>query len=175
MTAPLPNDDPPSTERSRSACGACAWWRLPLLLALVLGAVVALNGRGIRVGEDAPGPVGVAPAADGKPSGEKVSLEIDFGDEGERKAYAVAWREGLTVADALTAVRGRTNDASPVTFAVQGSGPSAFLTALGGVANEGAGGANWTYSVNGQRADRSFAVYELQPGDQVLWSFAGSE
>ena len=56
-------------------------------------------------------------------------------------------------------------------FVTQGSGASAFLTEINGVKNEGAGGRNWMYSVNGERADRSFAVYELQPGDHVLWSF----
>jgi hypothetical protein len=40
------------------------------------------------------------------------------------------------------------------------------------VKNEGAGGRNWTYRVNDKHADRSFAVYELQPGDHVLWTFA---
>ena len=69
----------------------------------------------------------------------------------------------MTVRDLLNAAPG-------LSISQQGSGASAFLTKIDGVANEGAGGRNWMYSVNGQRADRSFAVYELQPGDHVLWT-----
>jgi hypothetical protein len=53
----------------------------------------------------------------------------------------------------------------------KGSGQAAFLTSIDGVANQGADGKNWTFAVNGQSADRSFAVYELRPGDHVLWTF----
>jgi hypothetical protein len=45
------------------------------------------------------------------------------------------------------------------------------LTSINGVANEGAGGNNWTYEVNGRSGDRSYAVYELRAGDRVLWTF----
>ena len=74
----------------------------------------------------------------------------------------------MTVADLL-------NSEPRISLTSTGSGASAFLTSLDGVANEGAGGRNWTYSVNGKHADRSFAVYELQPGDHVLWTFAAQQ
>jgi hypothetical protein len=74
----------------------------------------------------------------------------------------------MTVADLL-------HSEPRVSLAAQGSGASAFLTQLGGVANEGAAGRNWVYSVNGRPADRSFAVYELQANDHVLWTFARGE
>ena len=32
-------------------------------------------------------------------------------------------------------------------------------------------GSNWTYKVNDVTADRSMAIYDLQPGDRVLWTF----
>jgi hypothetical protein len=48
------------------------------------------------------------------------------------------------------------------------------LAELDHVGNEGAGGRNWLYQVNGKHADRSFAVYVLQPGDHVLWRFTAS-
>ncbi len=70
----------------------------------------------------------------------------------------------MTVADANQCILG-SKDRS------KRSAQSAFLTAIDGVENEGADGQNWTYTVNGQIADRSFAVYELKPGDQVLWTF----
>ncbi len=69
-------------------------------------------------------------------------------------------------------VRDLLNGVPRLRIVQQGSGSSAFLTQIDDVTNEGAGGRNWMYSVNGQRADRSFAIYELQPGDHVLWSFA---
>jgi hypothetical protein len=72
-------------------------------------------------------------------------------------------------------VRGLLTSASLVGFGQTGRGQSAFLTEISGVKNEGAGGRNWMYSVNGLRGDRSFEAYELQPGDHVLWSFAPSQ
>ena len=71
----------------------------------------------------------------------------------------------MTVADLLSS-------APDVPITQQGTDQTAFLTGIFGVANEGAGGKNWTYEVNGEGADRSFAVYELHAGDRVLWSFA---
>jgi hypothetical protein len=109
-------------------------------------------------------------ASGGDPAGdaaEVVSLTIDFGD-GIRERYApAAWREGMTVRDLMVETR-----QGKLKLEVQGSGQAAFLKAINGVANEGADGRNWTYAVNGKPADRSFAVYELQPGDEVLWTFA---
>ena len=67
----------------------------------------------------------------------------------------------MTVADLF-------GKASGIEVIQKGSGQSAFLTAVDGVANEGADGNNWTYAVNGQSGDRSFAVYELQPGRSRL-------
>jgi hypothetical protein len=116
------------------------------------------------------------PAVAGEPTGEQpVSLIVDFGDGEELRFPAVAWRDGMTAADLLVAVGSQAGDSPNLDVLMQGSGPSAFLTAIDGASNEGAGGRNWTYSLNGRRADRSFAVYLLAPGDQVLWNFAPSE
>jgi hypothetical protein len=143
-----------------------------LLLALVLAAMSVMQTRSPRDDQDAQETVGVQPATSGEPTGETVSLEIDFGDQRERQSRAVAWRKGMTVADLLAAAQQREGGSPPLEFVVRGRGPSAFLTEIGGFANQGADGANWTYSVNGKRADRSFAIYQLEPGDRVLWSFA---
>jgi hypothetical protein len=140
-----------------------AWWRLPLLLAVVLAAILWARGCGIEevakeLDKDNAAP---APAADAR---EKVSLEIDFGD-GRRKAVdAIAWRDGMTVADLLA----KTPD---LKVTQRGSGESAFLTTIDDVSNEGAEGRNWIYAVNGKTADRSFAIYTLKSGDRVLWTF----
>jgi len=175
MTESPPPDDPPAEQCSRSACAACAWWRLPLLLAAVLAAILAFKGSGIRVSEVAEESAEPETAAGIPNGGEKVSLAIEVGEQSERREYTPTWRTGMTVANAMAAARQQPDDDRRLEYIVQGRGQSAFLTELAGVANEGSGGRNWTYTVNGERADRSFAVYELKPGDQVLWSFKHSE
>jgi hypothetical protein len=99
-----------------------------------------------------------------------VALAIDFGD-GQQEVYEpISWREGMTVRDLTRETR---RDA--LNLEVRGTGASAFLQNLDGVENEGADGRNWLYSVNGKPGDKSFAIYELQPGDQVLWTFGGRQ
>jgi len=155
------------TVNDGEACATCGpWWRLPLVLAVVFAAIVAFRG-GVR-DENSPDPAPSAAAMENQ-TGQAVSIAIDFGNGTISEFMDLAWSEGMTVADALEAVG---KGASGVTFAQRGTGEMAFLTEVGGMRNEGAGGRNWTYTVNGTRADRSFAVYELQPGDRVLWTFA---
>jgi hypothetical protein len=140
------------------------WWRLPLLLGIVLATIVLLNGHPTR--EDAS--ESVPPASEksgGDAARERVSLTIVYGDGRPQTIDRVDWQQGMTVLDVMQA-------APDVGFLRQGAGESAFLTTINGLANEGAGGKNWMYSVNGERGDRSFAVYELRPGDRVLWTFA---
>jgi len=156
---------------STSSCSSCGpWWRLPLLLALVLAAILLTREIGTRETAD----VGPNPPADrtfGR-TGETISLAIDYGDERRQQYDGVPWREGMTVRDALAAA---VDSSGNVKFAQQGSDQTAFLTQIEGVKNEGAGGRNWTYSVNGKLGDRSFAIYPLRPGDQVLWTFAAQQ
>ena len=159
------NDIPISRPSTKCDCGP--WWRLPVLLAVVLGAI--LFSVGAQVND-----VAIEPA--GPPAGKQVQLEavdkvtvtIDFGGEPRSLSNTVPWHKGMTVSRLLSS-------ASLASFGQKGNGASAFLTQIAGVENEGAGGRNWMYSVNGKRADRSFAVYELQPSDHVLWSFAPPE
>lgn len=151
-------------------CNSCgAWWRLPLLLAIVLLAVWFFRDRGMRettitkVAEPAmPATVARPPEA----AGRTVALTIDYGDGRRISLEPVAWRQGMTVYD-LT----REAPRSDLRLKVLGSGESAFLASLDGIENEGADGRNWTYAVDGKMADRGFAVYELEPGNQVLWTF----
>jgi hypothetical protein len=102
--------------------------------------------------------------AGGNPTAAKVSIEIEFGPEGKPLKNTVPWRAGMTVRDLLTS-------ASLVSFGEKGRGASALLVQIQETKNEGAGGRNWIYYVNGQFADRSYAIYELKPGDRVLWTF----
>jgi hypothetical protein len=136
-----------------------------LLAALVIVAILArTRDTGETTKSDVERPAGqTAPEA-----GETVSLAIEFG-AGRREYETQPLRAGMTVRD-LFASAGEPSGG--IKFAQQGSGETAFLTELDGVKNEGAGGRNWTYTVNGKFADRSFAIYELRPGDEVLWTFA---
>jgi hypothetical protein len=165
-----PNSEPPA--QCRVSCGP--WWRLPLLLALVLGAMVL--ARGVSGPEVVPAPQTPPTApnqrsgdrADSQPIVKTVALVIDFGDGRTRRYDEMAWHDGMTVGALLAAVRELPGGP---TFAQQGSGASALLTAIDGVANEGRAGRNWAFFVNDGLADRGFGAYVLRPGDHVLWSF----
>jgi len=149
--------------------GTCgSGWRLPVLLALVLAAILLARWTGERETTVAPEATReTAPA-----TGQSVSLAIQFGDGVEQSFEAVPWHEGMTVDDLLTAASRRSNG---IRYSVRGDGASALLLQIDKARNEGARGRNWTYTVNGTRADRSFAVYPLRPGDHVLWTFAPAE
>lgn len=147
--------------KSCSACGS--WWRLPLLLGLVLAAILLARGRGFW--DDAPKTTGGANGESLNVSAsEKVSLTVDFGNGRRQQFDGLTWKDGMTVADLF-------GNAAGLGVTQKGSGPGAFLTAIDDVSNEGTDGRNWTYEVNGQSGDRSFAMYELRPEDRVLWTF----
>jgi hypothetical protein len=107
-------------------------------------------------------PVGV------KPTGEAVTLVVDF-DDGQQRHFRLAWREGMTVLDALDSASQRQRG---ITYTQRGTGEMAMITAIDALANEGGGkGRNWIYRVNGQLADKSCGVYEIRPEDVILWKF----
>jgi Domain of unknown function (DUF4430) len=158
---------PVENEPSKT-CSTCGpWWRLPLLLGLVLGAIVWSRVHGLREESPEKSSEQAAPVAHRVPQ-EKVELSIDFGAGRQKNFEAIAWNDGMTVADTM-------NASSGVKITQKGSGQSAFVTSIEGVENQGADGQNWTYSVNGKIADRSYAVYELKPGDRVLWKFGSQQ
>lgn len=140
-------------------------WILPLLLVVVLGGVVVVRNRQL------PETVST-PTTERKTelmSNEVVELEIDTGEDTLLR-FEVLWEKGMTVRDAVAQVA-----KGDLTLVVQRDEEAAFLMELAGLANEGRGGRNWVFEVNGKWADRSFAVYELEPGDHVLWKFVESE
>jgi uncharacterized protein DUF4430 len=97
-----------------------------------------------------------------------VRLTIDYGDGVEKTFVALAWREKLTVFDAMQAAAQH-----PRGIKIQhtGSGETIFVTAIDDRTNEGQGGNNWRYEINGQRPPQSAGVAELKAGDAVLWRF----
>jgi hypothetical protein len=153
-----------STSDKSASCSACrSGWQLPLLLGIVLIAILLASSDKIR--QAVFKPLRQAPVIESDVSpAKKVLLTVNFGN-GQLVNETAKWRAGMSALDVL-------QDHRRISFLTEGSGDSAFLTSLNGVMNEGAGGRNWTYTVNGKYADRSFAVYELQPNDHVLWTFA---
>jgi Domain of unknown function (DUF4430) len=157
------NSDSPASRRKPHG----SQWALINLLVLLLVAILYFKAHlpgGIvhhPVNQNAHSPR-AAEAID------KVWLTIDFGGDPKSMSNSVPWQRGMTVRSLLAS-------ASLAGFGEKGRGASAFLVSIDGVENEGSGGRNWLYSVNGKRGDRSFAIYDLQPSDDVLWSFAPPE
>jgi hypothetical protein len=146
-----------------------AWWRLPLLLAVVLLAMIAaratrVSDRTTSTRDSAPPPA----ATDGR----TVSLTLRYGGDQERSFDKVAWHDGMTIDDLMTAVS-RLPEA-PM-YRISGDGQMAFVVGIDDAFNEGGRGRFWTYQVNDVPGDRSFAVFELQPGDRVLWTFGSQQ
>jgi hypothetical protein len=101
-----------------------------------------------------------------------VRLVIDYGDGASKTITGLPWAKGSTVLDVMNAAKSRPHG---ITFSYTGSGGSAFLTHIDDVANEGGSKKNWQLWVNTSYADKSFAVYELQPSDVVFWRFTTQE
>jgi hypothetical protein len=101
------------------------------------------------------------------PAAETVKLIVDYGDGVEKHFTRLKWRSGITVLDTLNDAR---QHARGITFKSRGSGATAFVYAIDEQENE-ANGRAWLYKVNGQLADRSCGIFELQPADTVLWTF----
>ncbi len=144
------------------------------MLALVLAAIWLMRGRGLRESAIEPGGERATPAVSSTEAETDAvtTVAVDFGDGRLREYDDVPWREGMTVRDALSAAA---EASGGVRFSQRGSGESAFLTNIDGVENEGAGGRNWTYTVNDKLGDRSFEIYPLSLGDRVLWRFAAQD
>ncbi|MBL8888738.1 MAG: DUF4430 domain-containing protein [Planctomycetaceae bacterium] len=98
-----------------------------------------------------------------------VRVKILRGPNTEPIEGTVPWTAGTTVFAAISAL-------SPaVALESTGQGESLFVKSIAGQANLGSAGDNWIYRVNGQLGDRSCGVYELQAGDEVVWSFGKYE
>jgi hypothetical protein len=110
------------------------------------------------------------PAA-GEDTAQTVRLVVDYGDGATKTVNNLAWAKGNTVLDAMKAATARPHG---ISFSYTGSDSAAVLTRIDDVQNEGggAGKKNWQYWVNDAYGDRSFAVFELQAQDVVVWRYA---
>ena len=109
------------------------------------------------------------PAAGGEE--QAVRLIVDYGDGAAKTVANLPWSKGSTILDAMKEATSRPHG---ISFSYTGTGSDAMLTKIDDVQNEGAGAGkkNWQYSVNGNYGDRSFATFELQAQDTVVWRFA---
>jgi hypothetical protein len=98
-----------------------------------------------------------------------VELVIDYGDGVEKRFTQLAHRPEITVFDLLLLAARHPRG---VRVEHRGKGETAFVTQIDDLRNEGRG-RNWTYRVNGKRADRGAGVFSLSPGDKVVWTFGG--
>ncbi len=163
-------DDPRATPADDHQPPA-AWWRLPLLLAIVLLAIIAARSWHDRArGPTSPTAARPQPATEA--TGESVSLTIRFDDGAEREFAAVAWRPEMTVNDLLMAI---SQQPDSISYSVVGEREMTMVTKIDDAANDTATGRFWTYSVNGEPADRSSGIYVLRPGDRVLWTFGNQQ
>jgi hypothetical protein len=107
-----------------------------------------------------------------RPEGDTVSLTIDFGNGARRQWDALPFVPDMTLGALMQEAR---KFQPPLAFTQQGDGEMAYLTSLESVDNEGGGGRNWMYSVDGEFGKVSFALRELEAGDAVLWEFRQPE
>jgi hypothetical protein len=110
----------------------------------------------------------------GQDAARSVRLLVDYGDGTTKTIGDLAWTKGNTVLDAMKAATARRHG---ISFSYTGSDASAVLTKIDDVPNEGggAGKKNWQYWVNDAYGDRSFATFELQAQDLVVWRFAAEQ
>jgi len=101
---------------------------------------------------------------------ETVRLIVDYGDGAAKTIANLPWAKGNTVFDVMKEATSRPHG---ISFSYTGAGSDAVLTKIDDVQNEGGGAEkkNWRYLVNGNYSDRSFASFELQAQDLVVWRF----
>ena len=86
----------------------------------------------------------------------------------QKRYSSLPCKKGFTVLDVLKVAEKHPHG---LKFSYRGKGATAFLTQIDDLKNEGGGGKNWIYEVNGKVADRSFAVFQIKPSDKVLWKY----
>ena len=161
-----------STDEAGQSGNSHGGWVFPALLAVAL--LLAL-GISQRVNHDDSSSQ-LETAANKSPSlaavGETVSLEIDFGNGATQRFDALPWQPEMTVSKLMEIA---SQFRPGITFSQKGEGETGFLTAIEGLANEGATGRNWKYQVDGDHGQISYCLQNLTPGQHVLWKFAAEE
>ncbi len=112
--------------------------------------------------------------ATGQSPDQTVRLVVDYGDGASKTINNLAWAKGDTVLEAMKAATARPHG---ISFSFTGTGTSAILTRIDDVQNEGTGlgKKNWQYWVNETYGDRSFAAFEVQAQDVIVWRFTAEQ
>ena len=105
------------------------------------------------------------PSTNAIPATGTVSFEFVFGPD-DSESVSIEMEGGQTIFDVMKKIE-------QPKISITGSGAMAFVQSIRTL--ETAGGEGWSYSVNGQWADRSIGVYPLQPGDEIKWTHGGFE
>ena len=113
-----------------------------------------------------------APAKSLEATGKTFKLAIDYGDGVEKHYPKLAWREGLTVLEAMELTKDHPRG---VKFATRNDakGEAAFVDHIDNVHNEGGGkdARNWTFKINGKKSPVGAGVQKLAENDTVVWKF----
>ena len=102
------------------------------------------------------------------PPSKPVVLIVDYGDRSQKHFNQIPWQRGMTVLGALQFARQHPRG---IRYQYQGKAATALLIKIDDLPNRGQRSRNWIFRVNNKLGDRSFAVFELKPGDTVLWKF----
>jgi hypothetical protein len=95
-----------------------------------------------------------------------VSLEIRNPDGTAKKFTDIPWSLNMTVLDTMKIV-----DDIKFTAEWYKSLGEWLITSIDGIANQGAGKANWLYSVNGSPACVGASSYILGPKASIVWVY----
>jgi len=153
-------------DRCRDHCRAnlprCQQPRLPRIavggVGLALAALIVSAGCSPSEGE----------AGDEQPP-VAHTLSIEAADE--RREFQIEVARRSSVLDLLKAAE----EQGKLEFEFVGSGGSAFVTAIDGLANARDDATRyWVFYVNGQMAQRGCGVVRLEPGDRVRWVYQAS-
>lgn len=163
MTTPSKPTRPPT---ALDAAERFLGWALifgVVILAVTIGGGVWLSRRASNSSPD--------PSAPTTPASNTIALVIDFGDGSQRTYPALAFKPGMSAVSALQDAAAHTR-ALPIE--ISGSGETAFVSAIDGLKNEGAGdkARNWQFFVNSDFGRRGAGATMLSPGDRVTWVFA---
>lgn len=104
-----------------------------------------------------------------KPEKAVVSLTVDYGDGAQKRYPRIPWKRQMT---ALDATQWAAKHPRGIKVKQRGSGQITLVTQIDDLKNGGGSQTkNWIFRVNGKLGDKSCAVFHVQPGDRILWSF----
>lgn len=97
----------------------------------------------------------------------RVTLVVQFSKSRKKTLKQLELPADSTVLDLMKLAKRN----KKIDFKFRGKGPTAFLSSIDGISNEGARGDNWIFRVNGKLGRKSCGVSKLADGDTVTWSF----